>query len=222
MLSLSLYSLPDLASLNAIWRRTASRRLTWPSSRLSHVGAVESSKSAMYVLAPELRALRRQRAGKRACAHLITILRSTGPVISTRRSRRPGAERVSATETRIGQPRALRALGDGVEGAVALTRRSGLPGRVIADPLGLRDKVGQGTSVERCLVQRAALEQLATGRLEVAVQRREELEGCAKSARAYLCVCGPSLVRISLCAPSTLAVTWLDVSCVRGRGSAGP
>ena len=66
----------------------------------------------------------------------------------------------------------------------ALTRRSGLPGRVIADPLGLRDKVGQGTGVERGLVQRAALEQLATGRLEVAVQRRKELQGCTESVQA--------------------------------------
>jgi hypothetical protein len=43
--------------------------------QFSHVGELESSKSAMYVLAPELSAL-------------ITILRSTGPVISTRRSMR--------------------------------------------------------------------------------------------------------------------------------------
>ena len=43
---------------------------------LTHqVGAFESSKSAMNTLAPELRAL-------------MTILRSTGPVISTRRSNR--------------------------------------------------------------------------------------------------------------------------------------
>ena len=41
--------------------------------RLSQVGEVASSKSAMNTLAPELRAL-------------IIILRSTGPVISTRRS----------------------------------------------------------------------------------------------------------------------------------------
>ena len=51
----------------------ASRRLIWPSSRFGHVGVSESSKSAMKTLAPELRAL-------------ITIFRSTGPVISTRRS----------------------------------------------------------------------------------------------------------------------------------------
>ena len=54
-------------------RRTASTRLSWPSSRFSQVGVVESSKSAMKTLAPELRAL-------------MIILRSTGPVISTRRS----------------------------------------------------------------------------------------------------------------------------------------
>ena len=42
------------------------------------MGALESSKSAMYTLAPLLSAL-------------MTILRSTGPVISTRRSwRSPG------------------------------------------------------------------------------------------------------------------------------------
>src|ERR1700686_4155505 len=40
---------------------------------LLHVGVFESSKSAMYTLAPEFKAL-------------IIILRSTGPVISTRRS----------------------------------------------------------------------------------------------------------------------------------------
>ena len=52
----------------------ASRRLMWPSSRLFHVGVLESSKSAMKTFAPELSAL-------------MIILRSTGPVISTRRSR---------------------------------------------------------------------------------------------------------------------------------------
>ena len=62
-----------LGSSKVMVRRTASRRLSWPSSRLSQVGVVESSKSAMKTLAPELRAL-------------MIILRSTGPVISTRRS----------------------------------------------------------------------------------------------------------------------------------------
>ena len=55
--------------------RTASRRLTWPSRLLFQVGELESSKSAMKTLAPELSAL-------------MIILRSTGPVISTRRSSR--------------------------------------------------------------------------------------------------------------------------------------
>ncbi len=50
---------------------------------LSQVGELASSKSAMKTLAPELRAL-------------IIIFRSTGPVISTRRSRRgPGASGTS-------------------------------------------------------------------------------------------------------------------------------
>ena len=56
-------------------RRTASRRLSWPSIMLAQVGVEASSKSAMKTLAPELSAL-------------MIILRSTGPVISTRRSRR--------------------------------------------------------------------------------------------------------------------------------------
>mmetsp|Transcript_7828 Transcript_7828/g.23534 ORF Transcript_7828/g.23534 Transcript_7828/m.23534 type:complete len:213 (-) Transcript_7828:293-931(-) len=59
--------------------RTASCMLTWPSRFPTHVGACESSKSDMYTAAPLLRAL-------------MTILRGTGgPVISTRRSTRPGA-----------------------------------------------------------------------------------------------------------------------------------
>ncbi len=56
-----------------IVRSSASVRLTWPSRQFCHVGEFESSKSAMNIFAPELRAL-------------ITIFRSTGPVISTRRS----------------------------------------------------------------------------------------------------------------------------------------
>src|SRR5829696_648218 len=54
-------------------RSRASVRLTWPSMQLAHVGEFESSKSAMNTFAPELSAL-------------ITIFRSTGPVISTRLS----------------------------------------------------------------------------------------------------------------------------------------
>src|SRR6266496_1426299 len=54
---------------------TASRRLSWPSRLFCQVGEFESSKSAMKTLAPEFSAL-------------MIILRSTGPVISTRRSTR--------------------------------------------------------------------------------------------------------------------------------------
>src|SRR5580704_16834079 len=53
----------------------ASRRLIWPSILFCQVGELESSKSAMKTFAPEFSAL-------------ITILRSTGPVISTRLSSR--------------------------------------------------------------------------------------------------------------------------------------
>src|ERR1043166_1527358 len=70
--SFNLYCLPS-GLVNEMVRRTASRRLSWPSSKFFHVGEVASSKSAMKTLAPELSAL-------------ITIFRSTGPVISVRRS----------------------------------------------------------------------------------------------------------------------------------------
>src|SRR5260221_6126828 len=53
----------------------ASRRLSWPSIRFAQLGVEASSKSAMKTLAPQLRAL-------------MIILRSTGPVIPTRRSSR--------------------------------------------------------------------------------------------------------------------------------------
>jgi hypothetical protein len=55
---------------------------------LDQVGEFESSKSAMKVLAPELRAL-------------MTILRSVGPVISTRRSSRPGPGVAQRHETAL-------------------------------------------------------------------------------------------------------------------------
>ena len=60
---------------SSIVPRTASARFSWPSTTLSQVGESASSKSAMKTRAPELSAL-------------IIILRSTGPVISTRRSSR--------------------------------------------------------------------------------------------------------------------------------------
>src|SRR3970040_2160037 len=59
--------------MKSIVRLTASRKLNWPSIMFAHVGEFRYSKSAMNTFAPELRAL-------------ITILRSAGPVISTRRS----------------------------------------------------------------------------------------------------------------------------------------
>ena len=63
-------------------RRTARIRLACPSTRLAQVGHNESSKSAMKTLAPEFSAL-------------MTILRSGGPVISTRRSRGPAGSRAT-------------------------------------------------------------------------------------------------------------------------------
>ncbi|MNV53746.1 hypothetical protein D3C71_1459040 [compost metagenome] len=73
----SAYCLPGLPSMaGPVWvrsPRTAPISACWPASRLRQAGAVESSKSAMNTLAPELSAL-------------ITIFGSVGPVISTRRS----------------------------------------------------------------------------------------------------------------------------------------
>ena len=66
--------------LNSIVPRTASRRLIWPSMLFAQVGELASSKSAMKTLAPQLSAL-------------MIILRSTGPVISTRRSCRSAGDR---------------------------------------------------------------------------------------------------------------------------------
>ena len=66
--------MPSLA-VNEMVRRMASRRLICPCTMLSHNGALASSKSAINTCAPELSAL-------------MTILRSTGPVISVRRLRK--------------------------------------------------------------------------------------------------------------------------------------
>ncbi len=72
----SRYSRPS-GPVSSIVRRIASARFTWPPTMFDHVGAFASSRSAMKHRAPLLSAL-------------ITILRSVGPVISTRRSRRSG------------------------------------------------------------------------------------------------------------------------------------
>jgi hypothetical protein len=113
----------------SIWRRTASRRLTWPLSRFWKVGELESgnstdgghshrattrredganvpSKSAMKVLAPLFKAL-------------MTILRSVGPVISTRRSSRP---RAGGAHTQEGSARTC-AVSDGKLSCSPASRR---------------------------------------------------------------------------------------------------
>src|SRR5436309_2627825 len=70
-------------------RRIASTRLTWPPTMFSHDGVFASSKSAMKTSAPELSAL-------------MTILRSVGPVISTRRrSRSFGSGPILQSPSRI-------------------------------------------------------------------------------------------------------------------------
>ena len=69
----TLYSLPVFGSVKSIAPAQRSFRLSWPSIMFDQTGEDASSKSAMNTLAPELSAL-------------TIILRSTGPVISTRRS----------------------------------------------------------------------------------------------------------------------------------------
>src|SRR6266851_5391653 len=67
----------------------ASRKLSWPSMRFVQLGVDASSKSAMKTFAPQLRAL-------------MIILRSTGPVISTRRSRRSlGSDATAQSPSRM-------------------------------------------------------------------------------------------------------------------------
>ena len=61
------------ASVKPIVPAQRSFRLIWPSTMLAQVSEEASSKSAMNTFAPGFRAL-------------MIILRSTGPVISTRRS----------------------------------------------------------------------------------------------------------------------------------------
>ena len=73
----SLYSLPS-GEVKSIRRSSASVRFSWPWITLRQDGVEESSMSASHTLAPEFSAL-------------MVIFLSTGPVISTRRSSRPGA-----------------------------------------------------------------------------------------------------------------------------------
>src|SRR5690242_21791746 len=90
-------------------RSRAFRSDSWPSIMLSHSGVLASSKSASQTLAPELRAL-------------MVIFRSVGPVISTRRSSRPGAG-LATRQTAAG--RHVYAVGDNREAA----RLTGIPDR---------------------------------------------------------------------------------------------
>ena len=140
--SFSRYVLSGVSS--EISRADASLTFRWPSTTFSHVGELASSKSAMKTRAPELSAL-------------IIILRSTGPVISQRRSRRSagaGATRQSPSRIvlRLGEeaggsrrrrgcaaaraaPRAARAAADSARGGGARRgeRLAGLPRRPSSD-----------------------------------------------------------------------------------------
>ena len=84
IVAISSFSRYDFSGVSSeIVRRTASETLRCPSTTFVHVGEFASSKSAMKTRAPELNAL-------------IIIFRSTGPVISQRRSCRSGGRRRDA------------------------------------------------------------------------------------------------------------------------------
>ena len=93
--------------------RTASRRLACPSTRFCQVGEHESSRSAMKTRAPELRAL-------------IIIFRSTGPVISTRRSfRSAGAAATCQSPWRTAAVAAGKSSGVPADARASSARRAG-------------------------------------------------------------------------------------------------
>lgn len=69
------YKLSAVRTACSTIRRTGTAEMAYVKDQAHQVGAFESSKSAIKTDAPEFKAL-------------MTILRSTGPVISTRRSKR--------------------------------------------------------------------------------------------------------------------------------------
>ncbi len=111
----------------------ASLRFCWPLSALSQVGDSESSKSAMKTRAPELSAL-------------IIILRSTGPVISQRRSSRSGGRRRHLPLRLAHFLRRGQEVGGFAGVDPLLARRSGFEP---AAPLGVESAVEVGDEGER-------------------------------------------------------------------------
>src|ERR1035438_157235 len=113
---------------------------------LSHSGVLASSKSASHTLAPEFRAL-------------IVIFLSVGPVISTRRSTRPGAG--------------------------AAPPPPAPPVRVLADVRRLGEEVEHGPAGQLGLAAAARGQQLSPARAEFGVQSGDEVDGLR---RQYLVV----------------------------------
>src|ERR1044071_507324 len=151
---------------SAMLPRTASRRLICPSTMLCHVGQLASSKSAMNVEAPLFRAL-------------ITILRSVGPVISTRRSRRSfGWAATCQSESRTCFVSARKS---GLAPASKVACRAAGPAPPlpigIADVFRFREKVRLGARVEGRLPRRAARKQFLAAGFEAPVELGDEGEG---------------------------------------------
>ena len=180
------YTRPSSCSREMV-RSMASVRLSCPSRRFSQVGR-ESSKSAMKALAPELKAL-------------IIILRSTGPVISTRRSAEVCRHRGHAPVplpygARLGQE--VRAH-PGVQLPLAL--RPALQERARRPP---NSRCRRATKA-RASALRTPAQQASTGpRTSTPSPVATPAMVCPPPAGAYLRVRGPrrSTVRSLYCAPS--------------------
>ena len=106
----------------------------WPSTRFDQVGEFASSKSAMKTCAPELSAL-------------ITIFRSVGPVISTRRSCEVG-RRLGDLPVALADVLRLREEVGHLAGEQALLPR-GSRGEQLLAPAAERRAAASATNVER-------------------------------------------------------------------------
>src|SRR5262249_50267226 len=146
-------------------RSRASHRLSWPMIMFSQSGVFASSKSASHTFAPELSAL-------------MVIFRSVGPVISTRRSTRPGAgagtcQRLSSLMWRGagGEDRrrpAARADSGGGRGHLAEV--------VVPDVAGLGQEVQHAAGGQVLLGGRAGRQQLRPLAAELTLERGDQAQ----------------------------------------------
>ena len=108
----------------------------WPSTRFAQVGDVASSKSAMNTFAPEFSAL-------------MIILRSTGPVISTRRSCRSAGNRADLPVAAANGSGVGEKIGTGAGVEARLHRAAALEQLVDARPEAPREIFDEGDGGRR-------------------------------------------------------------------------